>query len=85
MDLSKAYEYKYDCVNHELIIAKLAAYGLNDGSLRLIQKYLLKRKQRVKTGSSLSKWLEIILGVPQGLIFGPILFTIFIKDLLLFI
>ena len=83
MGLSKAYEY--DCVNHELIIAKLAAIGLNDGSLRLIQKYLLKRKQPVKTGSSLSKWLEIILGVPQGLIFGPILFNIFMKDLLLFI
>ena len=38
MDLSK----RYDCVNHELIIAKLAAYGLNEGSLRLIQNYLSK-------------------------------------------
>ena len=55
-----------DCVNHELIIAKLAAYGLNEGSLRLIQNYLSKRKQRAKTGSSLSKWLEVILGVPKG-------------------
>ena len=61
MDLYKA----YDCVNHELIIAKLAAYGLNEGSLRLIQNYLSKRKQRVKIGSSLSEWLEIVLGVPS--------------------
>ena len=62
MDLSKS----CDCVNHELIIVKLAAYGLNEGSLRLIQNYLSKRKQRAKTGSSLSKWLEVILGVPKG-------------------
>ena len=42
IDLSKA----YDCVNHELIIAKLVAYGLNEGSLRLIQNYLLKKIAR---------------------------------------
>ena len=77
---SKAYE----CVNHELIIAKLASYRLNKGSLRLIQNYL-KRKQRVKIGSSLNEWLEIILGVIQGSISGPILFNIFINDLLLLI
>ena len=61
MNLSKAYE----CVNHELIIAKLAAYGLNKGSVSSIQNYLSKRKQRVKIGSSLSEWLEIVLGVPS--------------------
>ena len=44
MDLSKA----YDCINHELIIDKLAAYGLNEASLWLIQDYLSKRKQRWK-------------------------------------
>ena len=49
MDLYKAYDF----VNHELIIAKLAAYVLNEGSLRLIQNYISKRKQWVKIGSSL--------------------------------
>ena len=44
MDLSKA----YDCINHELIITKLATYGLNEDSLRLIQNYLSNRKQQVK-------------------------------------
>ena len=62
MDLTKA----YDCINNELIIAKLAAYGPNEDSLKLIQNYLSKRKQRGKIGSSLKEWLEIILGLPQG-------------------
>ena len=62
MDLSKA----YDCVNHDLIIAKLEAYGVGKNSLRLIQNYLSQIQQRVKVGSSLSEWLEIIIGVPQG-------------------
>ena len=81
MDLFKA----YDCVNHELIIPRLAPYRLNGGSLRLIQNYLSKRKQQVKIGSSLSEWLEIILVIPQGSILGPILFSIFINDLFLLI
>ena len=81
MDLSKA----YDCVNHDLIIAKLEAYGVGENSLRLIQNYLSQIQQRVKVGSSLSEWLEIILAVPQGSILGPTLFSVFINDLLLFI
>ena len=81
MNLSKA----YDCVNHELIIAKLAAYGLNESNLRLIQNYLSKRKQRVKIGSSLTEWLEVIIGVSEGSIFGSILINILINDLHLFI
>ena len=81
MDLSKA----YDCVNHDLIIAKLGAYGVGENSLRLIQNYLSQRQQRVKVGSSISEWLEIILGIPQGSILGPILLDVFINDLLLFI
>ena len=80
MDLSKA----FDCINYELIIAQLGAWGLNKGSLRLIQKYLSKRKKRLKIGSFQSEWLEIILGVPQALILGPILFNIFMNDLLFF-
>ena len=72
MDSSKAYDY----VNHDLIIAKLQAYGVGVNSLRLVQNYLSQRKQKVKVSSSSSEWLEIILGLPQGSILGPILFNV---------
>ena len=52
MDLSKA----YDCISHELVIAKLECYGLDEISLKLILNYLSHRKQRTKTGASFSSW-----------------------------
>ena len=55
MDLSTA----YDCIPHDLLIAKLATYGFGHYSLSLIHSYLSNRKQRVNVGSELSDWLEI--------------------------
>ena len=77
MDLSKS----YDCLIC-LLIAKLTAYGFEDPATSLISDYLSKRYQRVKIGSVFNSYLEILRGVPQGSILGPILFNIFIIDLI---
>ena len=80
-DLSKA----FDCLSHELLIAKLRAYGFSDDALRLIYSYLSMRHQRVRINSNYSTWFEIICGVPQGSILGPLIFNIYLADLFLFI
>ena len=66
MDLSKA----YDCLPHDLIIAKFEAYGLSKNSLTLLLDYLEGRKQGVKIGSSNNFWSDIKRGVSQGSILG---------------
>ena len=80
-DLSKAFY----CLSHELIIAKLNAYGFSLPVLKVIQSYLSNRLQRTKNNHSYSFWSEILFGVPQGSIFGPILFNTFLSDLFLVI
>ena len=76
-DLSKA----FDCIDHELLIAKLHAYGFDNDALKFIYSYLKGRKQRTKINSSYSSLAEILFGVPQGSILGPLLFNVYICDL----
>ena len=72
-DLLKA----FGCLDHELLIAKLNAYGFCLTALKLVHNYLLNRKQRAKINSSYSSLLEIIFVVPQRSVLGPLLLNIF--------
>ena len=71
MDLSKA----YDCLPHDLLLAKMGGYGFRIDSLKLMHSYLVGRRQRVNIGTSVSTWQEIDSGVSQESVLGPFLFN----------
>jgi len=79
LDLSAA----FDTVDHNILIQRLqTSYGLSESVLSWVQSYLVRRYQSVRTGSTASSPTLIVCGVPQGSIFGPILFVLYTADLI---
>ena len=80
MDLSQA----YDCLPHDLLLAKLQASNFSNKSTRLFLSYLTNHTQRIKIGLTFSDWKNILKGISESSILGPLLFNIFINNLFLF-
>ena len=78
-DLPKA----FDCISHDLLIAKLNAYGFDQNALNIIHNYLFGKSQKTKASTSFSDLLDTLYYVPQSSILGPLLFSINLRDLFL--
>ena len=70
---------------HDLIIAKFGTDGFDNISLKLLHSYFSNQKLKVKVGSAMTKWIDISTEITQGSVLGPLIFNIFIDNLIMFI
>ena len=77
-------EKNFFCLPHSLLIAKIHAYGFDKTSTEYLKHYLSNRKLKIKINKTFSNWTNILHGVPQSSILGPLIFNVFFCDLFLF-
>ena len=77
IDMAKA----FNTVNHDILCKKLRNIGITGDLLKLLKNYLKNRKQCTIANGVTSPFADIVCGVPQGSILGPLLFIIYMNDI----